>query len=131
MSIIEAAGITKSFGEVHALRGVDLTIEEGTVYGLLGPNGAGKTTAVRVLATLLVPDGGKATVAGYDVVEDAAALRSVIGLAGQSAAVTRFSPAWRTSRWSGGSMAYAHVTREPAAAKSSSALTSLSPQIVQ
>lgn len=87
MSIIEVAGITKAFGDVHALNGVDLAIEEGTVYGLLGPNGAGKTTAVRVLATLLIPDSGHATVAGYDVVRDAPALRSVIGLAGQYAAV--------------------------------------------
>jgi ABC-2 type transport system ATP-binding protein len=87
LPIIEVAGVTKSFGDVHALRGVDLTIEEGTVYGLLGPNGAGKTTAVRVLATLLMPDSGTATVAGLDVCRDAAALRAVIGLAGQYAAV--------------------------------------------
>ena len=73
MPIIEVSGVTKSFGDVQALRGVDLTIEEGTVYGLLGPNGAGKTTAVRVLATLLVPDSGTATVAGLDVCRDAAA----------------------------------------------------------
>ncbi len=87
MPIIEVSGVTKSFGDVQALRGVDLTIEEGTVYGLLGPNGAGKTTAVRVLATLLIPDSGTATVAGLDVCNDAAALRAEIGLAGQYAAV--------------------------------------------
>jgi len=87
LPIIEVSGVTKSFGDVQALRGVDLTIEEGTVYGLLGPNGAGKTTAVRVLATLLVPDSGTATVAGLDVYHDAAALRAEIGLAGQYAAV--------------------------------------------
>jgi ABC-2 type transport system ATP-binding protein len=87
LPIIEVRGVTKSFGEIQALRGVDLTIEEGTVYGLLGPNGAGKTTAVRVLATLLIPDSGTATVAGLDVCRDAAALRAEIGLAGQYAAV--------------------------------------------
>jgi ABC-2 type transport system ATP-binding protein len=85
--IISAEGITKSFGEVHALTGVDLEVEAGTVYGLLGPNGAGKTTMVRILTTLLRPDAGKATVAGYDVVAQAAELRTTIGLAGQYAAV--------------------------------------------
>jgi ABC-2 type transport system ATP-binding protein len=85
--IIEAEGITKSFGEVHALRGIDLSVAEGTVFGLLGPNGAGKTTAVRVLTTLLTPDSGTATVAGYDVVTERTLLRTAIGLAGQYAAV--------------------------------------------
>ncbi len=85
--IITVEGITKSFGDVHALTGVDLEVEAGTVYGLLGPNGAGKTTTVRVLTTLLKPDAGKATVAGYDVVAQAAELRTAIGLAGQYAAV--------------------------------------------
>jgi ABC-2 type transport system ATP-binding protein len=80
-------GIAKAFGDVVALDGVDLAIDGGTVFGLLGPNGAGKTTMVRILATLLRPDQGRAVVAGYDVVADAARLRSVIGLAGQSAAV--------------------------------------------
>lgn len=79
--------LTKSFGDVTALRGVDLAVEPGTVLGLLGPNGAGKTTTVRILATLLQPDGGRASVAGYDVVRDAAKLRAAIGLAGQYAAV--------------------------------------------
>ena len=86
-AIIEAEGLTKSFGDVHALTGVDLTVEEGTVFGLLGPNGAGKTTTVRVLTTLLSPDQGWARVAGYDVVTERTALRSAIGLAGQYAAV--------------------------------------------
>ena len=84
---IEAAGLTKSYGDVHALRGLDLVAPEGTVLGLLGPNGAGKTTAVRILTTLLEPDSGQATVAGYDVVRQARALRRVIGLSGQNAAV--------------------------------------------
>ncbi len=84
---IRAEGLEKSFGDTRALCGLDLAAAEGTVLGILGPNGAGKTTAVRILTTLLVPDGGRATVAGLDVVRDAAALRSQIGLAGQYAAV--------------------------------------------
>lgn len=86
-AVIEAKGIHKSFGKVEALRGVDLSVERGTIVGLLGPNGAGKTTLVRVLATLLPPDAGVASVAGLDVVRDAQRLREVIGLAGQAAAV--------------------------------------------
>jgi ABC-2 type transport system ATP-binding protein len=80
-------GLTKSFGEVQALRGIDLSVPRGTVLGVLGPNGAGKTTAVRILTTLLLPDGGRALVEGYDVVHRAAAVRRSIGLAGQSAAI--------------------------------------------
>jgi ABC-2 type transport system ATP-binding protein len=80
-------GLTKSFGDVRALRGIDLSVPRGTVLGVLGPNGAGKTTAVRILTTLLRPDGGRATVEGYDVIRDAAAVRRVIGLSGQSAAI--------------------------------------------
>jgi ABC-2 type transport system ATP-binding protein len=80
-------GLTKSFGEVKALRGIDLSVPRGTVLGVLGPNGAGKTTAVRILTTLMRPDGGRALVEGYDVVRDAAAVRRTIGLAGQSAAI--------------------------------------------
>src|SRR6201998_4425394 len=80
-------GLTKSFGEVHALRGIDLSVPRGTVLGVLGPNGAGKTTAVRILTTLLLPDGGRALVEGRDVVREAAAVRRLIGLSGQSAAI--------------------------------------------
>ncbi len=80
-------GLTKSFGEVRALRGIDLAVPRGTVLGVLGPNGAGKTTAVRILTTLLLPDSGRALVEGRDVVREAAAVRRSIGLAGQSAAI--------------------------------------------
>jgi ABC-2 type transport system ATP-binding protein len=80
-------GLTKSFGEVRALRGIDLSVPRGTVLGVLGPNGAGKTTAVRILTTLLLPDGGRALVEGRDVVREAAAVRRSIGLSGQSAAI--------------------------------------------
>jgi ABC-2 type transport system ATP-binding protein len=80
-------GLTKSFGEVRALRGIDLSVPPGTVLGVLGPNGAGKTTAVRILTTLLRPDGGRALVQGHDVVREAATVRRSIGLSGQSAAI--------------------------------------------
>ncbi|HZT66470.1 MAG TPA: ATP-binding cassette domain-containing protein [Acidimicrobiales bacterium] len=80
-------GLEKRFGDVHALRGIDFAVPRGSVLGLLGPNGAGKTTAVRILTTLLTPDGGRAVVEGFDVVRDAAAVRRLLGLAGQSAAI--------------------------------------------
>jgi len=80
-------GLRKHFGEVHALDGIDLEVPEGKVFGLLGPNGAGKTTAIRVLSTILQPDGGRAEVLGYDVVKQPEAVRRRIGLAGQYAAV--------------------------------------------
>src|SRR5262250_2257690 len=84
---ILAEGLHKHYGKTHALAGIDLAAEEGSVLGLLGPNGAGKTTAVRILTTLLKPDSGRAEVAGLDVVKQATAVRAHLGLAGQSAAV--------------------------------------------
>jgi ABC-2 type transport system ATP-binding protein len=87
---ILAEGLKKWYGKTQALRGLDLTVEEGTVFGLLGPNGAGKTTAVRIFTTLLQPDAGRAQVAGFDVVRHADLLRARIGLAGQYAAVDEY-----------------------------------------
>ena len=84
---IEASGMVKRFGKTTALAGIDLTARTGTVVGLLGPNGAGKTTAVRILATLLRPDSGSASVAGYDVARSAHQVRQLIGLTGQYASV--------------------------------------------
>ncbi len=84
---IVAEGLVKRYGDVTALDGLDLAVEQGTVVGLLGPNGAGKTTTVRILTTLLEPDEGRATVNGLDAVTDARALRRIIGLSGQNAAV--------------------------------------------
>ena len=84
---IEARGLTKRFGKTTALDGVDLVARQGRVLGVLGPNGAGKTTAVRILATLLKPDGGQASVCGYDVVRAAHQVRQLIGLTGQYASV--------------------------------------------
>ena len=87
---IEAEGLVKHYGKTKALDGLDLTVAQRTVYGLLGPNGAGKTTAVRVLATLLRPDGGRARVDGHDVVAEAATVRRTIGLTGQYAALDEY-----------------------------------------
>ena len=86
-SMVEVKAVVKRFGSTVALAGVDLAADQGEVLALLGPNGAGKTTLVRILTTLLRPDSGSARVAGYDVVADARELRSMIGLAGQYAAV--------------------------------------------
>jgi ABC-2 type transport system ATP-binding protein len=84
---IETNGLVKRFGETRALGGVDLRIRQGSVYGLLGPNGAGKTTTIRILATLLRPDAGTATVLGLDVVREARAVREKVSLTGQYASV--------------------------------------------
>ncbi|RLV55905.1 ATP-binding cassette domain-containing protein [Aeromicrobium phragmitis] len=85
--MIQAQGLVKRYGDVEALAGLDLRVPQGTVLGLLGPNGAGKTTAVRILTTLLKPDGGTAEVAGVDVLADPNGVRERIGLSGQYAAV--------------------------------------------
>ena len=84
---IATSGLIKTFGSNRAVDGIDLAIPTGSVYGVLGPNGAGKTTAVRMLATLLRPDAGTATVLGHDIRHDADAVRSLIGLTGQFASV--------------------------------------------
>src|ERR1700688_3210510 len=84
---IEATGLIKRFSKTTALDGVDLVARQGRVLGVLGPNGAGKTTAVRILATLLRPDGGQASVCGYDVLRDAHQVRQLIGLTGQYASM--------------------------------------------
>ena len=84
-NMIEAVGLTKAYGETQALAGVDLAVPAGTILGVLGPNGAGKTTAVRILTTLATPDGGRATVAGYDIATQANLVRRHIGVAAQDA----------------------------------------------
>jgi oleandomycin transport system ATP-binding protein len=85
--MIEAEGLTKNFGDTQALAGVSLAARPGMVLGVLGPNGAGKTTSIRILSTLLRPDGGTARIAGHDVVKDPHAVRQTIGLTGQYASV--------------------------------------------
>ncbi len=87
MAIVEAKGLVKHYGDVVALDGLDLEVQEGQILGLLGPNGAGKTTAVSILTTLLIPDAGSAMVAGVNVLEDRMEVRRRIGLSGQYAAV--------------------------------------------
>jgi oleandomycin transport system ATP-binding protein len=84
---IQVEGLVKRFGETTALDGIDLAVDTGTILGLLGPNGAGKTTAVRILATLIKPDAGRASVGGFDVVHDAHQVRQLVGMTGQYASV--------------------------------------------
>src|SRR3954454_22824533 len=84
---IEASGLIKTFGDVRAVDGVDLAVRRGCVYGVLGPNGAGKTTTIRMLTTLLTPDGGSAQVLGRDIVHEADAIRGLVSLTGQLASV--------------------------------------------
>jgi ABC-2 type transport system ATP-binding protein len=84
---LEASGLVKSFGEVRAVDGVDLAVRSGSVYGVLGPNGAGKTTTIRMLATLLRPDAGSASVLGHDIVREADKVRGLVSLTGQMASV--------------------------------------------
>ena len=89
MPAVRVEGVVKRFGANAALDGAGLEVPGGMVFGLLGPNGAGKTTLVRILATLLAPDAGRAEVFGHDVVREPAAVRELIGLTGQFAAVER------------------------------------------
>ncbi len=86
-AMIEVVGLHKSFGDTHALNGLDLDAREGAILCVLGPNGAGKTTAVRILTTLTIPDSGTATVAGIDVVAHPDQVRARVGVAGQYAAL--------------------------------------------
>jgi ABC-2 type transport system ATP-binding protein len=88
--LVEAHGVSKAFGETRAVDGVDLAVEQGTVLALLGPNGAGKTTTIRILTTLLKPDGGAVSVAGHDVGREPKKVRSKIGLAGQSVTIDEY-----------------------------------------
>jgi ABC-2 type transport system ATP-binding protein len=84
---IEVSGLVKTFGDVRAVDGVDLAVPRGSVYGVLGPNGAGKSTTIRMLATLLTPDGGSARVLGHDIVSEADTVRGLVSLTGQLASV--------------------------------------------
>src|SRR3954467_8574328 len=84
---LEATGLVKDFGDPRAVDGVDLAVRRGSVYGVLGPNGAGKTTTIRMLVTLLTPDGGSAQALGHDIVKEADTVRGLVSLTGQLASV--------------------------------------------
>jgi ATPase subunit of ABC transporter with duplicated ATPase domains len=107
---IEAHGLVKRFGETTALDGADLTARTGSVLAVLGPNGAGKTTAVRILATLLEPDEGRALVGGYDVVAQAQQVRQLIALTGQYRALAAPAGGWSSQT---ASTSWAEVTTRP------------------
>ena len=89
MKPVQAEGLVRTFGEVTAVAGIDLEVDEGEIFGFLGPNGAGKSTTVRMLVTLLRPSAGRAQVAGFDVVTESDSVRRLIGVALQDAAITR------------------------------------------
>jgi ABC-2 type transport system ATP-binding protein len=116
---IRVEGLVKRFGSLLALDGIDLEVEDGVVFGLLGPNGAGKTTTIRILATVLAPDGGRAEVLGRDVVREARAVRRLIGLAGQFAAVDGNLTGRENLRLIG---RLVHLSRQEIAARSSALL---------
>jgi len=86
MSIIETKALTKTYGRVQAVRGIDLHIEKGEIFGLLGPNGAGKTTTIGMLCTIIRPTAGRATIAGYDIVNNPASVRRKVGIVFQDPA---------------------------------------------
>jgi ABC-2 type transport system ATP-binding protein len=117
---VETRGLTKNYGDVRALRGIDLQVEPGSVFGLLGPNGAGKTTAVRILTTLLDLDEGSAHVAGFDVVREPGKVRESIGLAGQYAAVDENLTGFENLEMVG---RLYHLRRRPARARAQELLT--------
>ena len=118
---VYAEGITRTFGDVKALDGMDLVVQRGQVVGLLGPNGAGKTTMVRILSTLLRPTGGHAEVAGFDVVKQANQVRRMIGLTGQFAAVDEYLTGRENLRMFGDLF---HLTPKYVKARSEELLTS-------
>ncbi|MBI4185788.1 ATP-binding cassette domain-containing protein [Candidatus Berkelbacteria bacterium] len=120
---VDVSNVTKRYGTVLALDRLSLQIEAGTVYGLLGPNGAGKTTLVRLLATLILPDTGQLRVVGLDVVKQAAAVRSKIGLAGQFAAVDDFLTGRETLHMIG---ALHHLSKTEASQRAAELLDTLS-----
>lgn len=121
--IIITESVSRSFGQTKALKDISLSVNEGTVYGLLGPNGAGKTTLVRILATLLLPSHGRASVGGFDVVTESDKVRNIIGLAGQFAAVDDFLTGRETLEMVG---SLYHLSRQEARRRANDLLERLS-----